>query len=345
MLKSLLSLVVASTGLFAAALPSLAAPSDGFRISGPFAHENLAIYLVHGASTAGPTPLTLQEALEKNLVRVHETGSVNQLDIENTGDQEVFVQSGDIVKGGQQDRVLTASLVLPPRSRRIPIASFCVEHGRWSGRGSENAKQFSSSAAVMPTREAKVAMKAPPPAQTTSRENTAAYGRQGEIWNEVARVQKKLSDNVGAPVASPKSETSLQLTLENDKLQTAQTAYVDALRPAAEKDADVVGYVFAINGKLNSADIYPSNGLFRKMWPKLLSANATEAISKKDSGSDEAPTVEAVKAFLDAAERGRSSEKTLIDGVRLETRDADKALYFETRRATGAWVHRNYLAK
>ena len=27
---------------------------------------------------------------------------------------------------------------------------------------------------------------------------------------------------------------------------------------------------FAVNGKLNSAEIYPSNGLFRKMWPKLL---------------------------------------------------------------------------
>jgi hypothetical protein len=81
------------------------------------------------------------------------------------------------------------------------------------------------------------------------------------------------------------------------------------------------------------------------MWPKLLSANATEAISRKDSTSNEVPTVEAVKAFLDAAERGQSSEKPLVGGVRLETRDADKALYFETKRAGGAWIHRNYLAK
>jgi hypothetical protein len=343
MRKSLVLLAVACIGLLTPVLPSLAAPSDELRISGPFVHDNLAIYLVHGASSTGSTPLTLQEAMEKQVVRVHETGSVNQLDIENTSDQEIFVQSGDIVKGGRQDRVLTASLVLPAFSGRIPIASFCVEHGRWSGRGSENAQQFSSSQAMVPTREAKVAMKAPPPGRTAYRE--AVAGQQGEIWSEVARVQKKLSNNVGAPVASSRSETSLQLTLENDKLQGAQSAYVDALRPIAEKDADVVGYVFAINGRLNSADIYPSNGLFRKMWPKLLRSNATEAISAKDSKSDEIPAVEAVKAFLDAAERGKSSEKALIDGVRLEIRDADKALYFETKRVTGAWIHRNYLAK
>ena len=59
-----------------------------------------------------------------------------------------------------------------------------------------------------------------------------------------------------------------------------------ALEQAGEKDDDVVGYVFAVNGKLNSADVYPSNGLFRKMWPKLLQASVTEAIGEKNAGGD-----------------------------------------------------------
>ena len=41
----------------------------------------------------------------------------------------------------------------------------------------------------------------------------------------------------------------------------------------------------------------------------------------------------------------RSSEKKLPLKVRLETRDSDKALYSEVRRADGSWVHRSYLAK
>ena len=88
----------------------------GIQVSGPIVHDNLAIYLVHGSGGGGGVPLTLQEALAKGVVKVHETGSVNALTVENTGKDEVFVQAGDIVKGGQQDRVLSVDLLLPPRS-------------------------------------------------------------------------------------------------------------------------------------------------------------------------------------------------------------------------------------
>ena len=86
------------------------------RISGPHVHENLAVYFVHGVSAGGAIPLTLQEALAKGSVQVVETGRVNELQIENTGSEEVFIQAGDIVKGGKQDRVLTVSFVLPSKS-------------------------------------------------------------------------------------------------------------------------------------------------------------------------------------------------------------------------------------
>src|SRR4029077_18306174 len=117
--------------------------------------------------------------------------------------------------------------------------------------------------------------------------------------------------------------------------------YVNALKKAGETDNDIIGYVFAVNGKLNSADMYPSNGLFRKMWGKLLNASATEAISHRNDTRAEPPTIEAVTAFLTDAERGKSQEKPLNAGVKLDTREGDNAYYFEPARA-GNWVHRNY---
>ena len=72
--------------------------------------------------------------------------------------------------------------------------------------------------------------------------------------------------------------TSLQLALENDKLKERRAAYDSALQDAGKGSDDIIGYAFAVNGKLNSADVYSSNGLFRKMWPKQLQAAATEAI-------------------------------------------------------------------
>ena len=86
------------------------------------------------------------------------------------------------------------------------------------------------------------------------------------MWDSVASTQNKLSGGLNEPVASPQSATSLQLSLENDKLKEARTAYIGALEAGRREGADVVGYVVAINGKMSAANVYPSNALFRKMW-------------------------------------------------------------------------------
>ncbi len=71
----------------------------------------------------GRSFLILQEALEQKKAVVYETKSVNELSIENRSDQDIYVQAGDIVKGGQQDRVLAVDLIVPPGLGRMPIAA------------------------------------------------------------------------------------------------------------------------------------------------------------------------------------------------------------------------------
>jgi hypothetical protein len=314
-------------------------------ISGPFEHGNLAIYFVHGQSAPGPVPLTLQEALAKETVRVDETGSVNELKIENLGDEDVYIQSGDIVKGGRQDRVLTVSFILPKKSGAVPVTSYCVEHGRWSKRGVEDATKFGSSANAIPSRVAKLAMKTRP-ASGPSDSYAETGQRQRAVWNEVARTQEKLSAGVAATVASPMSGSSLELSLENEKLKETRAGFMKALEGKADAD-DILGFVFAVNGRINSADVYPSNGLFRKMWAKLLTAAVTEAVGEKAAASENAapPPAEAIRAFLADAEKGTPDAQKIGALAREEVRDADKALYVEAARADGQWVHRNYLAK
>jgi len=122
------------------------APGE-YRYTGPHTHENLTIYLIHGNETIKPHFLSLQEALERELAVVHETDQVGQLAIENRSTTEdLFIQSGDIVKGGQQDRVLQYDMMIPPGSGKVPLASFCVEQGRWSPRGKENSRKFTAPA-------------------------------------------------------------------------------------------------------------------------------------------------------------------------------------------------------
>src|SRR5712671_8234141 len=90
---------------------------DEYRLEGPFTQGNLSVFLVHGKDKiTGQTFITLQEALVTKKVVVRETREVNELSIENLSSEEVYVQSGDIVKGGQQDRMLVVDLILPPHS-------------------------------------------------------------------------------------------------------------------------------------------------------------------------------------------------------------------------------------
>jgi hypothetical protein len=350
-------LLLAAVSAFGFTRP--AAADQGMRISGPHVHDNLAVYFVHGVSAGGAIPLTLQEALAKGAVQVVETGQVNELQIENTGSEEVFIQAGDIVKGGKQDRVLTVSFVLPPKSGRVPIASFCVEQGRWSARGKEDQFKFSSAHEAMPSRAGLLAMVTPSePAKAAEPVQNAETGRQQarggndvadkqrKVWDSVASTQGKLSTGLNAELYAPQSATSLQLTLEHEKLKEARAAYVTALEAAGLKEGDVVGYVVAINGKMSSANLYPSNGLFRKMWSKQLAATVTEAIGeKREAAAPEAPKPDAATEFLAEAERGTKQERAVAAGARVETRDAAGALYNEARQPDGKWVHRNYLAK
>ena len=80
------------------------------------------------------------------------------------------------------------------------------------------------------------------------------------------------------------------------------------------------------------------------MWPKLLGASATEAISHRNDSRAAAPPIKAVMAFRGAADAAKASETPLNFGVRRVTRENDNELLFETALADG-WVHRSYLAK
>ena len=305
-----------------------------YQLSGPYTHKNLSIFLVHGKNTfAGKTFITLQEAMVQKKVVVYETKSVNELAIENVSNDDIYVQAGDIVKGGQQDRMIGVDLIVPRRSGKMPISAFCVEHGRWNGRGNERTTVFSSSSDVVSTKQIKLAAK-----RTNS---------QGGVWENVRIAQDKLSEKIGARVNSTVSESSLQLAVEHQKVKETAESYTKALTSIINNRSDVIGYVFAINGKVNSADVYGSSALFTKLWPKLLKANAIEAIAELQKAEFRPATAEHVRTFLRDSEKTKTSEKDVSARVGLVTGEDAEQIFFETRdRAQkDAWIHRNYIKK
>ncbi len=306
-----------------------------YRLSGPYTHDNLTIYLIHGEDKLkDKNLLTLDEALEQKKVVIHETQRVSELAIENVSDEDVFVQSGDIIKGGQQDRVITSDLIVSAKSGKLPLDAFCVEQGRWQQRGNEPAMLFALSSAQLSSKDLKMANR--------------RYRSQQRVWKEVGNAQKRLSANVGGSVVNAKSESSLQLSLEDEKVQEASQAYVKQLADAAGKEDDVIGFAFAINGKVNSADVYASHDLFKRLWPKLLTSSAIEAVSELEKDKKfETVDAEAVKAFLADAEKGKATARDVGKRFTQVQQETDNNLLFETRdkEQPDVVLRRNYLAK
>ena len=334
-------LVVRLLGL-GSALPPLppeqpgAPPQRVQNISGPFTYKNLSVYLVHGENQLkGKTPLTLEEAMDRGVVTVHETSSVNELQIENVSStDEVYVQAGDIVKGGRQDRVLAVDLLVPPRSGRMPLDAFCVEHGRWTARGSEATHEFNSSTEIVPSKELKLAAK--------------FSKSQAEVWERVEDTQGNLSAAANTNVASNVSKSSLQLSLENQEVRANASEYIGALRSIIEGKEDVIGFVFTINGEINSGDTYGSPELFAKLWPKLLKAAAIEAVAGSHrSGQTRTVDTNKVRDFISEGERASiEEERTVTSRIRIITRESNDVVLIETQdHQADGWIHRNYLMR
>jgi hypothetical protein len=291
-----------------------------FRLSDGTAHENLTIFFLFGEDQIkGKKILTLNDALKDKKVIVHETKNVNELAIENVSTDDVFVQAGDIVKGGQQDRIIALDAIIQAKSGRLPINSFCVEQGRWSKRGGEKVDEFSSNTYTVTGNSTKIAAR--------------GDKSQGSVWKEVGQQQEKLAKALKSEVKDSRSQTSLQLTLEHKKVQEAIEAYIKKLEPTipADNAGNVIGYAVAINGKVMSADVYANSDLFRRLWPKLLRSTVIEAVGEKQEKIKIATCrPEAVTIFLADAASGKRTERSVGRGreVMCET---SKNVLFETK--------------
>jgi hypothetical protein len=321
--------------LLAVSAIAASAQTNAYRISQPYNYKNLSIFLIHGKNETNKTNIiTLAEAMERKLFRVYETSDVNELMVENLSNElDVFIQSGDIVKGGKQDRILAVSIIIPARSGRVSIDAFCVESGRWEKRKNEDSSQFSSSNERIVSKELKLAA------------NNARS--QSEVWSKVSEAQKRLSDSVGGNIAADESRTSLQLSLENGRVAANADEYIRNLSNVIAGQTDVIGYAFAVNGQINSADVYVSNALFKKLWPKMLKAAAVEAVAhSRGIRLAEPAKADAVKSFLADAEKGAPKERAASGNASIVTREDKDNVVFESRDdKSKVVVHRSYVKK
>ena len=244
----------------------------------PLHHENLTLYpLISSNASAGRYYTPLDKAMDKGKLRIKELASANvpTLSVENTGKDEVFIMTGEIVTGAKQDRMSASDVILPPTAKAVALSVYCVEQGRWQQR----THQFAAGRTA---------------GTTMLRKTAAKRGEQGVIWSKVARKSRD---------AAVRSDTgTMQAVYDNRQIKRRITVYEKALSALGGRD-DVVGFIAAVDGLVVSADLFANNGLMRALSGKLLKAMALDAVTSK-SPSSVYPDIEAVRAFFTAGING-----------------------------------------
>jgi len=313
-----------------------------YKINTAVTQGNLQVFLLDGMDElSSKNYTTLTRAMDKNKVTVKETGNVNQLAISNDSDAYVFIHSGDIVKGGKQDRTIAQDVIIPPRSKDVPLESFCVEQGRWKQRTGENVDKFGSSNKMVSSRKLKLAAK---------------YEKnQGKVWANVAEEQTKLKDNVSklngkdAEVKSDVSATSLQLTLESEELDEAKKNLETTFKSLLKDNDTAIGYAYAINGEIYGVDIYNNRQLFSELWEKISESIMIESISNLSDKEFQPAKTDDVVAFMSgiATSEPKKTVKNLNTVTDIETTEnaKDDVVFSTIDKEEKNWIHNNYMKK
>jgi hypothetical protein len=302
---------------------------DGaFQVTGPFVHENLAVFLLDSDQQDDRNFITLDEGLKNETVKVSEQkqAQVQQLEIENTSDSYLFLQEGDRVVGGQQDRIIITSLVIPPHSGKMPLPSFCVEAGRWVG---NKAFHGGANAALAP-KEVRQASK--------------VSNQQGEVWRKVKGIKDAASTNMA--VQAPNTNTSLTETLEAPRVKKLSEEFAQALEDVLAEHPKAVGVVIAVNGQVEEVNLYPSRQLLGKLYPRLLQSYALQAVMEKDkAGQSKELTVADIRNFMtEKQEQAKATSREVNKDNELRVCDEAKKTQCQTVY-DGQVVHRQWLNK
>lgn len=339
-LSLLLILIVLIAGVFNEAKISNAETTEkvsfnGFIIEEPLRFKNIELFVISGKTYADDIEyVTLSKALENGWIKVIETSQVNALQISNESNNTIFILSGDIVKGGRQDRTLATDLIISPELDSIFIESFCVESGRWTQRGDEKVGEFEMSSKILSSRDLKIAAK---------------YSKnQSFVWDHVASQQSKLEENVSKMLAeeveitNQESPSSLQLTLENENLDSLQKLYKNNFISLLETDEEAIGLAYAINGELYAIDLFNNKKLLTDLWEKIVDAVIVEAIAESDSIIEKGIDPQEIIDLIEKAEKGDQQIDTLNFRTKFVTYDNKEEIMFETiDMETNSWIHKN----
>lgn len=192
--------------------------------------------------------------------RFEDRSAVNTLTVQNKSEETVFLMAGDIVEGGNQDRVIAQNVIIKPNTIQ-DVQVFCVEPNRWSPRESDESpdKNFAFTGYYHV-------------ASSDLRNTMRATNNQGKVWAKVNEIttQNDAVTGTGTYAALADAETFNQKKLD----------YLRFFEGKFEDHNNIVGLI-AVNGnEIIATDIFGHPDLFQAKLNDLLHSYTTDVINR-----------------------------------------------------------------
>ena len=251
---------------------------------------------------------------------------------------------GEIIVGGNQDRTIGEELVVAPDGQPVPLNVFCVEHARWGARKEEDyanfliASELNTASAAEIDRDAIKGLaeeanggKFIASGGTLSKPVRLAVqqgNNQTDVWEEVAK--EIASSNVEAETGTFIANYSDAESAERLK------PYTDRLHDPVADTKYVVGVIVAVNGEMESLDVFQSTPLFKKLWPKLLRSYALDASNApNEENPSKLATPEGAVAFLKDTAAANTRAVAAETNPAMFSGESERVLVFSARDLHG----------
>ncbi len=254
------------------------------KIGDPLFARNLTIFpLVNGGGEAC-SYYTLSEGIEAGSVTVSELEipDVNEVILDNQGNEPLFLLDGEEIFGARQTRVTTTAALIEGRSS-VPVPVACIEEGRWGG-----DFNFGGSFSSTHPRLRSIICSGVSASLASAKSFRAP---QRLIWNEVSRKLDSLKVTSATSsfhdLATAKADETKRYILDSINIPDAQGMIVTA-------GSEILGLEYA-----------SSSRLFAALSQKLLRGYALDALEKIKSATP--PSSKRLNAFLSSISKAQVS--------------------------------------
>jgi len=289
---------------------------ENVKIARKQVYKNLTVFPLLAPNGIEPEYLTLEQALEENLIQITELdaeGSVPELKLKNLSKEGVLIIEGEELVGAKQNRIVNTSFLVAGKTEVVVPVS-CVEQGRWSYR----SETFESGKKLMHASLRRVHQE---DVKYSLKRGRGYRSDQGQIWDNIADKLDRME------VPSPTAAMADAFDSYEDKLFDFMSGFwLIELQ---------VGAVFAINGEVVGLEGFGCHDTFKRFFNKLVKSYALDALDSRGPLREESVAPHKARSFLESALKSKGESHLSINlgtNVTFESRTVSGAALTEGNR-------------